>query len=338
MHGTFINQWNLQVVMSGPDQTDVEINVAQTVNGPGTNFGWVTLVPFFNAAAYDTITYTYTNQDIDGSRARFMGVILDAVEPDPEPLVLQIANNGANLDFSWNGMAGMQYTLVSSTDPESEPDPSMWLPYDDGTEVYENIRDFSVTTGRVGDLRFFALIEEPIPPLFFEDFEGPDDAGFTATATSGTTWTRGMPMSAGPGGAVNGGDDSDNAWGTNLTGFYAANTVDSCLRSRVIDLTMVAGAELTFAQALDFPAGDTAVVRLIDENTQNEIVFGDFPLTVVDADDLASPWVSAGTFALPVGATIRIEWCLTGTGGATADYMGWYIDNVEVNETAAVDP
>jgi hypothetical protein len=38
--------------------------------------------------------------------------------------------------------------------------------------------------------------------------------------------------------------------------------------------------------------------------------------------------------ALPVGASIRIAWVLNGTGGATQDFMGWYIDDVVVDQTS----
>ncbi len=52
----------------------------------------------------------------------------------------------------------------------------------------------------------------------------------------------------------------------------------------------MAGAELSFAQALDFPAGDTAVVNIINDDTDTEIVGGAFPLTVTDGDVGNANW------------------------------------------------
>lgn len=43
----------------------------------GLNYGWITSFTFDEANAYDTITCSHTNTDTDGSRARFMGVIVD---------------------------------------------------------------------------------------------------------------------------------------------------------------------------------------------------------------------------------------------------------------------
>ncbi|MGB0328610.1 MAG: LamG-like jellyroll fold domain-containing protein, partial [Akkermansiaceae bacterium] len=76
-HGTFINNWTITVTMSGPGQPDITTTETQGGNGPGTNFGWISSFSFTGAQDYDTITYNYTNGDRDGSRARFMGVILD---------------------------------------------------------------------------------------------------------------------------------------------------------------------------------------------------------------------------------------------------------------------
>ena len=88
-HGTYINQWDLDLVMSGTGQPNLLAKDEDNSNGPGTNFGWITDFAFDNSdGLYDTITYTYTHRDTDGSRARFMGVILDGVAPVaaiPEP-------------------------------------------------------------------------------------------------------------------------------------------------------------------------------------------------------------------------------------------------------------
>jgi len=107
----------------------------------------------------------------------------------------------------------------------------------------------------------------------------------------------------------------------------------TCLRSPVIDLTSVSGAELTFAEALDLEAGDTAVVNIIEEATDNVIA-----AAIYTADDSGSTgdadWndVPAIDLADGIGQKVRIEWCLT---GGTAEYLGWYIDDVQVTATSA---
>jgi len=87
-HGTFLNQWSLTLTMTGPGQTPLVAADAQTANGPAINFGWITEFNFDTMdGLYDTISYVYDHGDRDaspGSRARFMGVILDGA-PIPEP-------------------------------------------------------------------------------------------------------------------------------------------------------------------------------------------------------------------------------------------------------------
>ena len=266
------------------------------------------------------------------------------------PFVLRISPNGDDFDFEWDSQDGKVYDLLSSVDlgtPVAD-----WPVYDDGETVYAQIP----ATGSTSTLtavpstdprRFFAMRETaapPPPPLLDVDFEE-DDGGFTASADEGTAWEWGTPDSSGFGGTVNAGNDAEpgagRAWGTNLgayddgagdPGFYADPTVNSRLISPEIDLTEVAAAELTFAQAIDVDLNDSAVVRIYDAATGDEIIDGDFPLVIEDPDLVAAPWEASGPHALPVGAPIRIEWILSGSGGAQADFMGWYIDDVTVTE------
>jgi hypothetical protein len=87
-HGTFINQWSLTLTMTGAGQSDLVVADAATVNGASRNFGWISDFTFDNTGdLYDTISYNYTNADADGSRARFMGVIVTEV-PEPSGVVL----------------------------------------------------------------------------------------------------------------------------------------------------------------------------------------------------------------------------------------------------------
>jgi hypothetical protein len=76
--GTFINSWTIALTMSGTGQSDV-VAMFTRGNGPSVNTAFNSTFSFSDAALYDTISYTYTNTDTDGSRARFMGVVVDGV-------------------------------------------------------------------------------------------------------------------------------------------------------------------------------------------------------------------------------------------------------------------
>jgi hypothetical protein len=256
----------------------------------------------------------------------------------PAPLVLTITVDGPNLDMSWNSLPGMQYDLLSSDNLETAP--NTWAIYNDGVTSYENIPATGLMTTlddvlRVGPMRFFVLREEPVPPLLMEDFET-DDGGFTFITTQGTDWAHGDPDSSGPGGSVTGGNGSStNCWGTGIGNpGYFADPTDTCLRSPVIDLTSVSAATLSFAQALDLEAGDSVVVNIIDDTTDTVISADIIPIS--DPDDSNANWGTVGPVAIPAaayGQPVRIEWCLSGTGGTSFDFMGWYIDDVVVTET-----
>ncbi|HIG27354.1 MAG TPA: hypothetical protein EYQ50_05975, partial [Verrucomicrobiales bacterium] len=244
------------------------------------------------------------------------------------PLALNVIGDGANLDFEWDSLSGMQYDLVTSTDLTTPV--NTWPVYDDGAMTYEDIPATGTTTMLAGvpivdPIRFFALIEEPVPPLFSEDFEG-GIGDFTiadhSAGGAGTDWAQGDPMS-GPniGGSVDSGNGrSTNCVGTDIgnPGFYTAET-DTCLRSGVIDLTGVTGATLSFAEALDFERGDTAVVNIIDDTDNNPatniIASGIYVAT--DGSESGAPWTTVAPIAIPaeaLGQAVRIEWRFIRTG------------------------
>lgn len=269
--------------------------------------------------------------------ALFDDLQITTVSPPPPPFNLTIAPNGANFDFSWDSQPGKAYDLLTSTDlatPIAE-----WPIYNDGVTLYENIPATGATTTLTavppnGPRRFFAMRKEDGPPLLSADFEG-NNGGFTISKTTGSDWEWGDPDSTGPGGSVSTGNNGSlNCWGTNTgnPGYYADPTTDSCLISPVIDLSAVAKAELSFAHAIDIdaPGGDTAVLRIVNANT--DAVIDTIPFA--DANPSSATWQTTGPIALPVGAPIRLKWCLTGDGGDSDDYMGWYIDDVNVVETA----
>jgi hypothetical protein len=88
-HGTYVNNWTLTLTMSGAGQADIVSSETQGSNGIGRNFGWITEFNFTNEGQYDTVAYNWTHADRDGSRARFMGVILDGTAiPEPSAIAL----------------------------------------------------------------------------------------------------------------------------------------------------------------------------------------------------------------------------------------------------------
>ncbi len=169
--------------------------------------------------------------------------------------------------------------------------------------------------------------------LLTEDFES-GNGGFTlAAALTGTPWAYGTPNSTGFGGTISTGNNSSaKCWGTgNGALTYYADPTDTRLRSPVIDLTGMTTAELTFAQAIDLHNADSVQVNIINATTDTVIQSNIIP--IIDGDINSANWTSIGPVAIPVaalGQPVRIEWHLSGTGGSTDDYMGWYIDDVKV--------
>jgi hypothetical protein len=243
-------------------------------------------------------------------------------------------------DLEWESQAGKLYNLRTSPDLAGEIPAWTLVEGDIEATPPANVRNVSP-----GDATRFYVLEEfdapPPPPLLEEDFED-GDGNFTAATVEGTDWEHGTPDSSGIGGTVDSGNGgSANAWATNLgtvssaaadPGFYADPT-HTALRSPVIDLTGAAGAELTFAEAADFPDTDTAVVNLINAATDDVIA----EIHVSEDGDIGNAeWNGVGPIDLAagVGQEVRIEWRFEGVGGTTDDFMGWYVDDVVVTETA----
>ncbi|WP_338684956.1 Ig-like domain-containing protein [Haloferula helveola] len=215
-------------------------------------------------------------------------------------------------------------------------------PGDPGTVGGGGDRRLTTDSGGNGTVRMtlagsrnFVRAQLP-PPLLSVDFEA-DGGGFTVATTQGTAWAWGDPDSTGFGGTVSeGAGGSVNCWGTGIgnPGYYVDPT-DTCLRSTVIDLTGVTAAELSFAMALDLEGGDSVTVNIIDDTT-DAVIASDI-VSITDTDTVAADWETVGPIAIPAGALgqpVRVEWCLSGVGGGTDDYLGWYIDNVTVTDTS----
>ena len=75
LHGSFSDRSTVSLTMTGAGQTDVTDSFS--IDPDGNNYGWISSFDFADAALYDTISYSYVNSDTDGSRGRFMGVVLE---------------------------------------------------------------------------------------------------------------------------------------------------------------------------------------------------------------------------------------------------------------------
>ena len=253
---------------------------------------------------------------------------------------LTISQNGADFDFEWESQPGKLYDLLTSTDLATPI--ADWPVYEAGETLYEGIPSDGETTKltavpSVDPHRFFAMREydaPPPPPLLFANFEE-NDGGFTSSTAQGSSWAWGTPESVGAGGTIHAGNgNSSKCWGTDIgnQGFYLVPTV-TILRSPVIDLTEVTGATLSFAEALDLEAGDTAQVFLVNDDTNADI--GGAIHTATDGDISKANWAAVGPLDIAAGAgmKVRLEWRFAGQA-PSADFMGWYLDDVLVLEAA----
>jgi hypothetical protein len=269
---------------------------------------------------------------------------------DSDPVITSItALGGGGWELTLEGASDTGYEFRSSTGLSFDPgilvenlmpgDPAVGTIGADNTVLTTDGDGLArVRMMLAGPANFIvARIPPPPPPLFSEDFES-GDGGFTLKVAgggftpAGSPWEHGNPASTSPGGEVDTGNGgSTNCWGTQIgladDGHYLVPT-ETCLRSPVIDLTGVAAAELTFAEALDLEAGDNAVVNIIEEATDTVIL-----PNIYTADDSGTintaDWknVPAIDLTAVAGRRVRVEWCFRGT---TLEYMGWYIDDVVV--------
>jgi hypothetical protein len=251
------------------------------------------------------------------------------------PLQLKISQNGGNLDFEWNSMSGMQYDLVSSTDLLT--DPATWPVYDDGVNPpYEDIPATGTTTSlnsvvKVGTTRFFALIEEKVPPLLSENFDeatGVPAGWVPADNDAGTVWQVDDP-SPGPAEGPDAAASGANCAGTNITAFYTAGA-DVSLTSPAIAIP-AGGATLRFQQYIDTDgSGDVGSVRLLDaDNEDAEITDGDFPLTPIEG--IEDGWTPR-SFPFPAAAldkNVKIRFQFL-SDADTDVWSGFYVDDVVV--------
>ena len=244
----------------------------------------------------------------------------------PTKTQFELRNVGSDLEFTFDSEAGKVYDILSSTDPEAEPDSSAWAVWQ--ADIPANAPVNVETFARPADAkRFFVIREKDAPPFFIEDFESGQGDWTTGVndANGNTVWVLGSPN--GSTGPTTGADGSGNAFTTNL-GDYA-NDADIFLRSPVIDLTGggITTATLTLDHYRDADGfGDLFGVRVLRAGDLSE-------LGTVDPDPIVfdSEWVefSENLPASAVGEEIILEfWFIS---DATNDaFSGWSIDNVAV--------
>lgn len=316
------NVWTVTMLAKLPDDEDY------TVIRPTSEV--------LNEANFTSVGIAFARGDtITGTIERFSLTASPAV-PDA-PFRLVITRNGPDFDFEWNSQPDKLYDLLTSTDLATPI--ADWPVHADGETLYEAIPSGGATTtltavASAGPRRFFAMRESDAPPFFFADFET-DAAGFTVTTTgAGSTWQHGAPDSDDTGAGFDlksGQGGSAGAMGVNLAGPYAAGTTTS-LRSPVIDLgglPEAAVVELRFARAIDMSDGDSLIVRVIAEDT-DEPIGGEVLHTISGLT--AADWGVIGPFKLPteaIGRKVRVEWSFTGTDFGS-NFLGSYIDDVEI--------
>ena len=168
--------------MTGPGQPTLTTSDAQTTNGPNVNYAWITDFTFSDASLYDTITYIYTNQDLDGSRARFMGVILDGIATAVTPP--EVANSAASNIQASAATIGGEYLQSGGGNPTAT---LYWGASDEGT-ISENwdhsisINDHSPTF--TADLNGLTPASTYYFRAFAENAEGSDWADSTESFTT----------------------------------------------------------------------------------------------------------------------------------------------------------
>jgi hypothetical protein len=254
---------------------------------------------------------------------------------------------------SADGSGGLVFTFRRTDVANEDPDATIeveygstltgWTTAQDGVldvSIMENDDFYDVGIDQVVvtlpaslavDGKLFARLKVsglPLSPLLGEDFDA-DDGGFTVVSGAGTAWEHGVPNSPdlGGGGVTVDNGGSGQCWGTGLTGAYVAGT-DTKLRSPVIDLTDVASATLSFAQALDIAAGHTLVVNVIEE-AGDTVLESAIHTSTPDPDINSAPWETVESVSITGGAKVRIEWHFTGAGDG--NYLGAYLDDVKVS-------
>ncbi len=293
--------------------------------------------------------YVATVGNTGVNTSRTVTAAFEAVEdpsPAADPRITSFTSVGVNLwELTLTGEADTGYEFYSSPTLDFTPGTlienlTQGDPGDAGTIGGTN--DSVLTSDSNGDAKVRIILNgvpadfvraqsiPPPPPLLSEDFEAGDGGFTTENKGTGTNWEHGAPNSPslGGGAVTQGNGGSTNAWGTNLTGAYVADT-NACLRSGVIDLSGVSAAKLSFALSLDANTGHTYQVDVIE--TGSDTVIANVIPATEDGDLNDSAWATIGPVSIPapaIGQQVRIQWTFVGNGDGT--FNGAYIDDVLV--------
>lgn len=260
--------------------------------------------------------------------------LIFAISDNPAPETIAIILSAPDqVDVTFESRPGRVYAVQSGTDLAA-------LSSVQTITAVGNSETYTRTGVALGDKEFFRVSYEGVPREIFslQTFES-GDGGFTTLDNStdgvGSEWSLGTPNVTGLGGTISSASSGSSCWGVELTGEYNSDT-NTSLRSSVIDLSGLDAVRLSYSQALDIDGTDTAVVRLI-ENDSNTVITE--LLSVVDSDEFSSTWENVtlpvdltAVSGLPSDGLVRVEWSLFASDASFGGYMGWYIDDVELSE------
>ena len=303
---------------------DPVIGVSFITTGFDTNADFIDIDPGAFVAE-DSHTFIISTR-VGGSNETLLIDNLCILTGPPTKTQFELRNVVADLEFTFDSVAGKVYDILSTTDPAAEPDPTSWAVWKTGIPATApvNVESFARPAEAK---RFFVIQEKEAPPFFVEDFESGQGGWTTGVndANGQTTWELGSPLaSTGP---ITGADGSANAFTTNI-GDYADNA-DIFLRSPVIDLTGagITSATLTMDHWRDADGfGDLFGVRVLRASDLGVLGDIDPDSTVFDPD-----WESFSEIlpASAVGEEIVLEFWFTSDASADA-FSGWSIDNVAI--------
>jgi hypothetical protein len=229
----------------------------------------------------------------------------------------------------YGGTAPGQWTFTTAVEEFTAPAIVARSPEDGATRV-------PLATPIVATFDQNVLLNPGAATVLYEEGFEDDNGNFSGTGD----WEWGTPNSDNDFNLVlNGGNGgSANAWATNLgdgatpSGLITPGA-DSILRGPSggggIDLTGVALAQLEFAAAVDFDAGDVAEVRVRETGTEDLLVtltpFGESPLAATQTAD----WTSYGPFDISAAAghNVYLEFRYQGDNGV---FAGLYLDDLRV--------
>ncbi|MFT5853324.1 MAG: hypothetical protein ACI8XO_000565 [Verrucomicrobiales bacterium] len=180
--GSFNNAWSLTLTMSGAGQSNIVAVDSQGSIG-NQNRGYISSFDFTNEGQYDQISYNFSHGDTDGSRARFMGVILDGTVAATTPPT--VVNSGAT------GITPTGATIGGEVTENGGGSPAVtlyWGDNDGGTTVgnWDNAILFG---GQAGTFSTGISGLTPATTYYFRAFAsnaaGDDWANSTATFSTG---------------------------------------------------------------------------------------------------------------------------------------------------------